>query len=219
MKIVPAILSENVNDFFMKIKQAESFTDYVQIDIMDGNFVPTHSFPSEKINSINTPLSFEIHLMVKHPSAFMSRIDDPHLKKVIFHFESDVKHLDFIKQMKIRGMDTGMAIKPETDMERFREVAENVNTLMFLTVDPCCYGHPFKPEVIKKIEDARHIFTNKVISVDGGVSLENLSLFFKIGVDYVCIGSRIFLEGNPGENYRMFTEKVAELEIGDTGIT
>lgn len=213
MKVVPAILAETSDDFLLRLRQAELFADYVQIDIMDGVFVISKSFPIERINSINTPLSFEIHLMVKDPSYYMSQIDNSHLKKVIFHFEADVDHFSFINQIKKRGMDVGIAIKPETEIDKIKDVADKVDTLMFLTVDPCCYGHPFRPEAIKKVEKARSIYKNKVIGVDGGVSLENLKPFFDIGVNYVCVGSRIFLDGNPGENYEKFLKKLHEIEF------
>jgi ribulose-phosphate 3-epimerase len=213
MKIVPAILAENYDDFLLRLKQAESFADYVQIDFMDGFFVPFNSFPAEKINSISTPLSFEIHLMVKHPSAFMSRINNPRLKKVIFHFESKVRHLDFINRIKENRIGAGMAINPETKISEFRDIAGHVDTLLFLTVNPGQYGSPFRPDVLKKIEESRQIFPDKIISVDGGVSIENLRLFFELGVDYVCVGSRIFLEGDPEEHYKLFKKKLTELEV------
>ena len=213
MKIIPAILAKSFDDFVVRLKQAESFTDYVQIDLMDGIFVPSLSFSDDKLNSISTSLSFEIHLMVKHPFAFMNRINNPHLKKVIFHFESDMNHFEFIDQMKKRGLDIGMAIKPETEIEEFRGIAREVDSLLFLTVDPGSYGSSFKPEVMDKIGMARHLFKDKVLSADGGVSLENLKLFLEAGVDYVCVGSRIFLEGNPKKNYETFVRKMAELEV------
>lgn len=213
MKIVPAVLAENYDDFVSRLRQAESFTDYIQVDLMDGTFVPSLSFPGEKLKSIKTSIDFEIHLMVKHPAAYMSGIDNPNLKKVIFHFESDVKHLDFIEQMRKRGIDIGLAIKPETEIEEFKSIAENVNTLMFLTVDPCCYGNPFKSEVMEKIGKARHMFKDKILSADGGVSLENLRLFLEAGIDYVCVGSRIFLGENPAKNYEIFVKKLAEIEV------
>ena len=211
MKIVPAILADNVDDFLSRLRQAESFAEYVQIDLMDGNFVPTLSFPPEKINSIRTSLSFEMHLMVRHPSAYISTIKNPGLKKVIYHFESEVKHIDFIKQINDRGIQVGLAVKPETGLEEFRDIAERVDTVLFLTVDPGYYGSPFKPEVLDKIAETRKIFPRKTISVDGGVSLENLEEFLKRGVDYVCIGSRIFLGDDPAENYKEFLDKLSVL--------
>ena len=213
MKIVPAILAENFDDFVKRLKQAESFTDYVQVDIMDGTFVPSLSFSAERLSGVKTSLLFEIHLMVKHPFAYMSRIFNPHLKRVIFHFESNVKHIEFIGQMKKRGLDVGMAIKPETKIKEFRGIAGDVDSLLFLTVDPCCYGSPFKSEVMEKIREAGCLFKNKVLSADGAVSLENLKLFLEAGLDYVCVGSRIFLAENPKQNYEMFVRKMSELEV------
>ncbi len=68
MKIVPSILADNTDDFLIRLRQAESFSDYVQIDLMDGIFVSFRSFPEEAINDIITSVSFELHLMVKNPS-------------------------------------------------------------------------------------------------------------------------------------------------------
>ena len=211
MKVVPSILAERFDDFLLKLSQAESFADFVQIDIMDGLFVETVSFPLEKINPVVTSLNYEVHLMVKDPLSFMSRIAHPGLRKVIFHFEAENGHPDLIRRIRERGLAPGMAIKPETGLDEFRSIAEQVDTLLFLTVDPCCYGHPFKPEVLNKVAEARKLFPHKQIAVDGGVSLDNLKTFLDIGVDYACVGSRIFLNGDPAENYRRFLERLREL--------
>ncbi len=212
MRIVPSILAEKFDEFIFRLRQAESFADYVQIDLMDGVFVETSSFPVEKMNEVETSLSFEAHLMVKDPLSFINRIHHQGLKKVIFHFEAAAQYLDLVGRIRERGLVPGMAIKPETGIDEFKTTAEHVDMLLFLTVDPCCYGHPFKPEVIEKVAEARKVFPGKVISVDGGVSLDNLKRFSDIGVDYACVGSRIFLDGDPRENYKNFLAKLHELE-------
>jgi ribulose-phosphate 3-epimerase len=213
MKIIPALLAENCDDFMVMLQKAESFTDYVQIDMMDGAFVPSVSFSPQKLNHIRTSLSLEVHLMVKNPSAYMSGIDNPAVRKVIFHFESEVKHGDFIDEMKKRGLAVGMAIKPETELKAFERIAEHIDALLFLTVSPGAYGSPFRQEVMDKIKEARKMFHDKELSADGGVSLENLKLFIQAGVDSVCIGSRIFLQGSPVKNYEKFAKKLKELEV------
>lgn len=212
MKVVPSVLAEKFDDFVKRVHQAESFTDYVQVDLMDGVFVETRSFPPEKINSVETPLSFEVHLMAEDPLGFLNGMDHPGLKKVIFHCETGVNHLELVSTIRERGLSPGVAIRPETGLAQCREIAELVDTLLLLTVDPCCYGSPFKPEVLHKIVEARKLFPSKLISVDGGVSLDNLKDFFDAGVDYACVGSRIFLHKDPGESYRLFAHKMQELE-------
>lgn len=207
MKIVPAVLAERENDFFFLIKQAESFTDYVHIDIMDGYFVPSRSFPVPALNRLKTSLDFEIHLMVKHPSAFMIQVDHPHLRKVIYHIESEVEHNDFIGQLRKRGIEPGLALNPETPLDELNQLTEHVKNLLFMTVEPGYYGSPFKPEVLDKIKESRLRFQDILIGADGGISLDNLHLFTDAGADYVCVGSRIFLDDNPADTYRVFLKR------------
>ena len=215
MEIIPAILTEKFEDCLKMLKQAESFAHHVQIDVMDGVFVPSKSFPPEELNRIDTPLSFEIHLMVKDPVNLMTRISNPGLNKVIFHFESDIDHPGFIEKIKERGIAPGLAIKPETPVEKLGALSERVETLSFLTVNPGYYGSPFLPWVLEKIERARPLFPDRFISADGGISLDNLEILFNIGVDYACIGSRIF-RGDPERNYEKFTHRLSELEATKT---
>ncbi len=212
MKIVPALLAEEFEEFVRRLRQAEAFAGYVQIDIMDGVFVPTRSFPPERLNAVKTASSFELHLMVNDPLAVSEQIHNPGLKKIIFHIESGAEPMRLMGRIRERGLSAGLAIKPQTATDKFREAAEYADTLLFLTVEPGNYGSPFKPEVLKKIAGARKAFQDKEIGVDGGVSLDNLKDFFDMGVDYVCIGSRIFLHGGPEENYRLFRDKLKEFQ-------
>ena len=85
-------------------------------------------------------------------------------------------------------------MKPGTDGEDAMEVAAEVGTLLFLAVDPGFYGSPFRAEVMGKIAAVRPMFQDKVISVDGGVSPDNLGSFLELGVDSVCVGSQDFFE-------------------------
>lgn len=212
MKIIPAVLAERKDDFLSFMKQAEQFADYVQIDLMDGIFVPSRSVPASIINDLATSVDFELHLMVKHPSSYMSAVKHPRMKRVIYHVESEVKHDSFVRQLTEQGIVPGIAIKPETPLTHFQNLVDGVGTLMFMTVDPGFYGSPFKASVIEKIGETRARFPDVLIGVDGGVSLDNLHLFLDAGVDYVCVGSRIFRGDDPGENYRSFVKRVEDLK-------
>jgi pentose-5-phosphate-3-epimerase len=81
MRIVPSILIENFEDFLSLISDTESFTDYVQIDIMNEVFVPLWSFPAERINTLKTFLAFQLHLTHADPISLMDLIDNECLKK------------------------------------------------------------------------------------------------------------------------------------------
>ncbi|MCM8765978.1 MAG: ribulose-phosphate 3-epimerase, partial [Candidatus Omnitrophica bacterium] len=80
MKIVPAILTADLKDLELKIRQTESFSDLAQIDIMDGKFVPSKSITAGDLAKIKTKLFLEAHLMVENP-----------LKEIIPFKEAGVK--------------------------------------------------------------------------------------------------------------------------------
>ncbi len=117
MKIVPSVLAEDRDDFVLRMRQAEDFAEYVQIDVMDGVFVDTMSFPPESINMLTTPLAFEMHLMVMDPADIVKRLRHPGLRKIIFHFEARVDHHDLAIEIKRMGLSAGLAARPETALD------------------------------------------------------------------------------------------------------
>jgi len=212
MKVVPSVLAEDFDDFVRTMRLAESFTDYVQIDVMDGFFVNTRSFDPGLIDTLVTPLSFEIHMMVEDPAGLAEKIHNRGLSRIIFHFESVTDHAGLADKIRGRGLSPGLAVRPETTLDMVRSTAEHFDTLLFLTVYPGRYGGAFLPETMTKVSGARRAFPEKTIGVDGGVSTDNIGTFYDAGVDYVCVGSRIFMGGRPKDNYARFTNRLNELQ-------
>lgn len=214
MKIVPAVLAGSIEECVGLMELARTFTDYVQIDIMDGLFVPTRSFPPEALNGVSVLLSFELHLMVKDPLTVVRHLKNRGLRKIIFHAETLDNYNMIISEIRSMGISPGIAVRPETGLEEFLASAFLVDTILFLTVDPGSYGSPFKPKVLEKISRARVALPEAELGVDGAVSLDNLSSFVDIGVDYACVGSRIFRSRSPKASFEQFMYKLKELEVG-----
>ena len=71
MEIVPAILTDRLELLQSTLKIAGSFTDYVQIDFMDGVFVPSRSVSPRELSHTSTSLVCEAHLMVEEPEIYL----------------------------------------------------------------------------------------------------------------------------------------------------
>ena len=211
MNVVPSVLAEDFDDFVRRIRLAESFTDYVQIDVMDGVFVDTRSFDPGLIDTLVTSLSFEIHMMVEDPAGVAGKIHNRRLSRIIFHFESQVDHAGLANEIRARRLSPGLAVSPETTLDMIHKTAGHFDALLFLTVYPGRYGGAFLPETVTKVSEARRTFPEKTIGVDGGVSADNMGMFYDAGVDYVCVGSRIFMGGRPEDNYLRFMKRLDEL--------
>ncbi|MFA4910156.1 MAG: ribulose-phosphate 3-epimerase [Desulfobacteria bacterium] len=210
MRIVPAILTDKLEDFQNMLNIAKGFTDYVQVDFMDGVFVPSKSISLDALMGMKIPLDMEAHLMVKDPNAYLASLKSIGAKKVILHFEADPDPENVISNIRNLGMEAGLAINPKTAISEFQSLVPHVDSFLFLSVDPGFYGSPFIPGVLDEIRCFRAQFPSAFIGIDGGISLDNIKKLKASGVDYACVGSRIFLQPDPKESYEAFLRSLNE---------
>ncbi len=208
MKIVPAILTDKQKDLKLMLTQAETFTDFVQIDFMDGSFVPSKSIAPEDLAEIKMNIDWEAHLMVKDPINYLSSLNRDGLKRIIFHWKASPHPESVVSAARNLGLEVGLAINPETTLSQFEELVDKIDSVLFLSVHPGFYGSPFIAEVLEKIGEFRSRFPSKVIGIDGGISLDNIQRVKSSGVDYACVGSRIFRHDDPRKSYDEFVEAI-----------
>jgi ribulose-phosphate 3-epimerase len=208
MKIVPAILTDKPQDLKLMLAQAETFTDFVQIDFMDGSFVPSKSIGPEDLAEIAMNVGWEAHLMVKDPIRYLPSLKREGLKRVLVHWEAGPRPESFVSAIRDFGFHVGLAINPETTLSQFEELVDRIESVLFLSVDPGFYGSPFIAEVLEKIREFRSRFPSKMIGIDGGISLDNMQRVKSSGVDYACVGSRIFRHDDPRKSYEEFVAAI-----------
>lgn len=209
MRIVPAILTDNPQDLKRMLGQAEAFTDFVQIDFMDGDFVPSKSVTPKDLAEIEIRIGWEAHLMVKDPIDYLSPPNKEGLERVIFHWEANPHPESVVSALRDLGLAVGLAINPETALSQFEDLVPHIDSVLFLSVHPGFYGSPFVEEVLEKVREFRSRFPSTVMGIDGGVALDNIQRLKSLKMDYACVGSRIFRHDDPGKSYEEFV-KAAE---------
>jgi ribulose-phosphate 3-epimerase len=201
-KVVPAILTDDPESLEVMIRQAESFTGYVQVDIMDGQFVPSRSVTAKHLRDISIKLEWEAHLMVNAPESYFEDFRRAGAKKVVFHYESTDIPQEVISQARKSGLGVGLAINPETPVSDILSLLGEVDSVLLLTVNPGYYGSPFIPEVLDKVAELRAASPDMEIAVDGGIKESNIVDVARKGIDMICVGSAVFLQSDPGESFR-----------------
>ena len=201
-KVVPTILTNDPAVLETMIRQAESFTNYVQLDIMDGQFVPSHSITWEHLTNLPTKLSWEVHLMVLHPENHLQGFHQAGAQKIIFHYEATPSPRENIARARELGLGVGLAINPETTVSTILPLVDEVDSVLLMTVNPGFYGSKFIPEVMDKVAELRNVRPNMEIGIDGGVKESNITQIVRAGVDVIYVGSAIFLQPQPGESFR-----------------
>jgi ribulose-phosphate 3-epimerase len=201
-RVVPAILTDDPQALAKMVRQAEDFADFVQVDIMDGRFVPSHSITCGDLGTVSPKLRWEAHLMVKQPEEELQCFAMAGAEKIVFHFEATSSPVQIVKLIRGLGVKVGLAVNPETPLTTTLSLADSVDSVLFLTVHPGFYGGKFLPEVLDKVVGLRAQKPKLEIGVDGGIKESNIAEVARLGLDYICVGSAIFVQPDPGQSFR-----------------
>ncbi len=178
-------------------KLAEADVDMFHIDIIDGDFSRNISLNIDHIAALrsHTYLPIDVHLMVKYPASYISRLAEAGADIVIVHLESEAGIDGVLDDIKARGMKAGLAINPGTPVEKLYPFLGKISLVLFMGVEPGFKGNEFVPSVIERIrafsEYAREHAQPVSIMVDGSVGPRTLPHLYQAG-------ARIFVGGTSG---------------------
>jgi len=200
MKILaPSILSADFADLYGQIKLAEEGgAGWIHCDIMDGHFVPNLTFGPILINAARkcTKLPLDVHLMISEPDKYAEDFVKSGADIVTIHQEAVIhlhRSISFIKSL---GVKAGIALNPATPFFVIEEVAEMVDMILIMSVNPGFGGQSFIERSLKKIElAANYREKNKLsylIEVDGGINKKTIRRVSDAGCDVFVAGSSVF---------------------------
>ncbi|PNX47808.1 MAG: hypothetical protein BV457_02130 [Thermoplasmata archaeon M9B1D] len=188
-KIIPAIIAKSQQELEDKINKVKEYVEIIQLDIMDGKFVPNKSvdfdFKLPKADCI-----FEAHLMIKNPEEWIKK----HINKVdmvLAHIESCKKPKKLVNLAKENDKHVGFVLNPETPLSTIMGYIDDIDQVLIMTVNPGFYGSLFLPEMLDKIKKLRELKPDLDIEVDGGVTDKTIHLVDKAGANMFVSGSYI----------------------------
>ena len=200
IQIAPSILTADFGNLVDEVKLAEDGgADLLHLDVMDGQFVPNISFGSLVIDSIRnaTSLPLNIHLMIDEPDRFLEDFIKSDTDQIIVHAEA-CSHLDrTVSRIKDLGASVGVALNPSTPLSDIEDVADMLDIIMIMTVNPGFGGQSFIDRMIDKIERADSLIKSKgltaKIEVDGGIKADHTaSDCVKAGAEILVAGSAVY---------------------------
>ena len=202
--VVPAVIPESVEHVRKTIEKL-TFTKEIQLDLVDGQFAPTASWPYEPtgepmdLKHELDRFTLEIDLMVSEPIKAATAWLEAGADMLIFHIES--LPLETFKNFaESCHCTTGVAAHGETTVEQVAEYAQYADYIQLMGIKEIgAQGLPFDETVLEKVEELRRQFPDKVIAVDGSVNEETVVRLKKAGVNRMVVGSAIVLQENPEE--------------------
>ncbi|MEK9148921.1 MAG: ribulose-phosphate 3-epimerase [Candidatus Desantisbacteria bacterium] len=200
MKIVPAVLTDKLDELRRMVSEAE-FCELLHIDIMDGRFVPTKSITAVDLASCKTKIPMEAHLMVENPEDYIKPFKSAGAMRFIFHFEATDKPEGVIEEIKDNGLEAGLAINPDTSLKSIKHLLEKIDYLLLMSVYPGFYGAKFVGGVLDKAVKVKRLKPELLLGMDGGIKADNIKIIKEAGVDLADVGSYIFKADNPEVAY------------------
>jgi len=199
IEIVSSILSADLTRLGEQVQEAESSgADRIQVDVMDGRFVPNITFGPLVVEAVrrSARLPIEAHLMIIEPERYVAEFASAGADVIIVHQEATPHLHRTIQQIHHLGKKAGVAINPSTPAAMLEDILGDVDSVLVMTVNPGFGGQEFIAETLPKIARVRQMMVERGlerdIEVDGGISAATAPRVVKAGANLLVAGAFIF---------------------------
>ena len=195
IEIVPSILSADVGRLAEQVKEAEAAgADRIQVDVMDGHFVPNLTFGPLVVEAVRraTKLPIEVHLMIERPELFLEAFAKSGASLMQVQVEATTSLYRTVLSIKELGCKAGVAINPATPLEQLREILPYIDQVNVMTVEPGFGGQKFIAHSPEKISRLRAMDPGMEIEVDGGIDAKTAALAVSAGATVLVAGNSVF---------------------------
>ncbi len=201
-KLAPSILSADFADLGGEVDRVAPVSDLLHVDVMDGHFVPVLTIGPPVVASLRkrTDLFLDCHLMVDNPEVLFADFAQAGADRCIVHIELGDPRKRF-EQLRTLGVGVGLVLNPDTPVESVLPYLDEIDLLLFMSVNPGWGGQAFIPQVLDKVRvaraeiDARGLAVE--IEIDGGINVETAPAAAAAGVDILVAGSAVFRAADP----------------------
>lgn len=214
--IEPSILSADFARLGEQAREAEDAgADRLQIDVMDGNFVPNITFGPGVVAALHRVVKIPLvaHLMIIEPDRHLEAFSEAGAHGLIVHQEACPHLHRSLQSIRKLDLEVGVALNPATPLSSIEEVLEETDLVQLMTVNPGFGGQKFiqgqteKVKRLKKILHERGLKRN--IAVDGGIDVKTAPLAVKAGATILVAGSSVYNDkGTVKENIRALRNSV-----------
>ncbi|PIP86324.1 hypothetical protein COV42_02485 [Candidatus Campbellbacteria bacterium CG11_big_fil_rev_8_21_14_0_20_44_21] len=204
IKIVPSIIPENFNELKDKMDIVNDFVEVVQIDISDGEFAESVTWPyneGEELPGRLLPykdfLEIEVDLFVVNPEEIAEAWVKAGAKSVVLHLETIEDPSFVMARLNLQNAKIGLSINPSSKNEILYEWIPEADFVQFMGNDKVGFsGVKLDPNVYDKVRELRKDFPVLEIAVDIGVNFETAPKLVKSGATKLISGTAIFESKN-----------------------
>ena len=205
IQISPSILSADFSQLGAEIKRLEDGgADMIHVDVMDGHFVPNLTIGPPVIKALkkHCSLQFDVHLMISPVHKYIEAYAEAGADIITIHPEATDNLKESILKIKSLNKKVGVSLNPESKIDLLKNILDQIDLVLIMSVNPGFGGQKFMPEVLEKIKELKKIQAknniNFDIEIDGGINFDNCQLAIEAGANILVSGTTIF-KSNDGD--------------------
>ena len=203
IQISPSILSADFSQLGAEIKRLEEGgADMIHVDVMDGHFVPNLTIGPPVIKALkkHCSLQFDVHLMISPVHKYIEAYANAGADIITIHPEATHNLKESILKIKDLNKKVGVSLNPDSKIDLIKNLLDQIDLVLIMSVNPGFGGQKFMPEVLDKIKELKKIQTEKNINfdieIDGGINFDNCQAAIEAGANILVSGTTVFKSNN-----------------------
>lgn len=213
VKIAPSILAANFAKLGEEVLEVEKAgAELIHIDVMDGHFVPNITMGPIVVEALRplTKLPLDVHLMIENADQYIEAFAKAGADYITVHVEASPHLHRTIQLIRSFGVKPGVVLNPHTPIESIQHVLEDIDMVLFMTVNPGFGGQKFIHSVVPKVKQLADIVKERnlaiEIEIDGGINEETIIPCVEAGATIFVAGSAIYNAEDKGKALQAIKE-------------
>ncbi len=226
LSIAPSILAADFAALGVAVRSVVAGgADLIHVDVMDGRFVPnlTIGIPIVAALARASALPLDVHLMIVEPERHIEAFAKAGASMISVHVEASPHLHRTLGALRSLGVRAGAALNPSTPAGVLEPVADQLDYVVVMSVNPGFAGQAFIPSSVARVREVRRLLDRAgnpaPVEIDGGVHTGNVGRVVDAGAEIVVAASAIFGADDAAAATRALREaaRPATLAVPDRG--